>query len=152
MADATDRKTRASQERSEVHARPTTWKPPSLLPVPPPEEGWVFRYIRASMLGKTDNVNVSAKFREGWEPVRAADYPDLQVIPDHETRFPENIEVGGLILCKCPADLMRQRQEYYQQKAQGQMQAVDDNYLRESDPRMPMLKPERTTRVSRFGN
>jgi hypothetical protein len=30
------------------------------------------------------------------------------------------------------------------------MQAVDNSYLRNSDPRMPVLKPERATRTS-FG-
>jgi len=34
--------------------------------------------------------------------------------------------------------------------AQAQMSAVDNNYLKQSDPRMPVLKPERSTRTS-FG-
>jgi len=30
----------------------------------------------------------------------------------------------------------------------SQMSAVDNNFLRESDPRMPVLKPEKSTRKS----
>jgi hypothetical protein len=103
------------------------------------------------MMGVSDNKNVSSKFREGFQPVLASDYPDLHVVPDFESRFPDNIEVGGMLLCKIPAELMEQRRQAQQHQADGQMQAVDNSYLRQSDPRMPMLKPERTTRVTSSG-
>jgi len=147
MADT--RKPRETDTR-ENSTRPTTWKPPQLLPMPEPQEGWEFRYIRASLVGKSDNVNVSAKMREGWEPVSRSEVPELRVVNDHDTRFPENIEIGGLILCKAPTELLQQRRDYQRQQSEGQMQAVDRSYLRQSDPRMPLLPPERKTRVSGF--
>lgn len=146
-----DRKPRSTESR-EDSARPTTWRPAELLPTPEPREGMVFRWVRSSMLGRTDNVNVSAKFREGWEPVPASEFKELRIVNDHDTRFPENIEVGGLILCQCPAELMQQRRDHQSRQAMGQMEAVDRNYMREGDPRMPLLAPERKTRVSRFGD
>ena len=104
------------------------------------------------MVGKDDNANVSKRFREGWEPVAAKDFPELKIMNDQNSRFPENIEVGGLILCQAPKELMDQRKEYYGNMAQNQMRSVDESYLRENDARMPMLAPERKSRVSSSGN
>lgn len=146
-----ERTPRQSETRAEEERVPS-WKPPELLPTPEPREGLVYRWVRSSMLGRTDNVNVSSKFREGWQPVPASEFRDLKVVADHDSRFPDNIEVGGLILCQAPVELMQQRREYQARKAQGQMEAVDRNYMREGDPRMPLLKPERKTRISNFGD
>lgn len=146
-----NRKPREKDTR-ETLERKQQWKPAQLLPLPDPRPGMDFRWVRSAMLGKADNVNVSAKFREGWEPVPASEFPELKVVSDHDTRFPENIEVGGLILCQCPSSLMHQRREYQTQKSAGQMEAVDRNYMREGDRRMPLLPSERQSRVSRFGD
>jgi|TARA_R100001129_G_C5116566_1_gene188755 hypothetical protein len=89
-------------------------------------------------------------FREGWEPVRAEDHPELMLESDIGSQFKGNIEVGGLLLCKAPEELMAARTKHFQDIASNQMSSVDNNYLRESDPRMPMLNPERSTRTT-FG-
>ncbi len=94
---------RGSEDR-EVTQRVESWENPSNLPNPDPQPGWVFRWIRTSMVGKSDNTNVSMRFREGWEAVRAEDHPELNVISDHESRFPGCVEVGGLLLCKAPEE------------------------------------------------
>jgi hypothetical protein len=82
--------------------------------------------------------------------VKAKDYPELRVISDHGSRFPDNIEVGGLLLCAAPTDLVKDRVAHQNEVAQSQMQAVDRNFMRENDPRMPVLRPERSSRTS-FG-
>jgi len=109
-----------------------------------------FRYVRTATLGKSDNPNVSARFREGYVPVKAADHPELQVLSDQDSRFPDNVEIGGQLLCAIDADIAKDRIEQQLAQTQNQMQAVDNSYLRTSDPRMPVLKPERSTRTS-FG-
>ena len=148
-----------SEERTprEEYNRKTTqrkksWSPPSVLPDPEPEEGWVFRWIRTSMIGNPDNTNVSSKFREGWEVVKAEDQPSLKILSDQDSRWGQDgaIEVGGLLLCKAPQEMVSQRREYYGDMADQQMNGIDNNFLKENDPRMPVLKPERQTRVS-FG-
>lgn len=149
MADA---RTKRAMETREETGRGKQWKPPSLLPTPDPQEGWEFRWVRTSMLGSGDTVNVSSKFREGWEPVSKEEFPELKILSDLDSRFPENIEVGGLLLCKAPRELMEQRRAYQAARTAGQMDAVDNNYMREGDPRMPLLAPERSSRVSRFGS
>jgi hypothetical protein len=93
---------------------------------------------------------VSQKFREGWIPVKAEDHPELEVMSDVGSRFDGNIEVGGLLLCKAPEAEMKRRQEYFEQMAENQMESVDNSFMRENDPRMPVLKPERSSRTT-FG-
>jgi hypothetical protein len=102
------------------------------------------------MMGDSDNKNVSSKFREGWTPVRAEDHPELQVLPDIDSRFEGNVEVGGLLLCENSTEYVESRREAHDDMAQSQIQSVDNNYLRQSDPRMPVLNPERSTKTS-FG-
>ena len=135
--------TRAAAER------PKQWMPPQLLPDPTPEPGYVFRWIRVSTLGSNDPMNVSSKFREGWEPVKASDHPEVHVMGSGEGRFADSIEVGGLILCKTPKELAEQRDAYYRRQAEGQMDSVDNSFMRESNPKMPLFK-ERRSEVS-FG-
>jgi hypothetical protein len=121
-----------------------------MLPVPEPREGIEYRWIRTSTLGNSDNTNVSSRFREGWTPVRKEDHPNLQVVSDIDSRFTDNIEVGGLLLCQNSTENVQARRDAQLQQAENQMDAVDNSYLRNSDPRMPVLKPERSTRNS-FG-
>jgi hypothetical protein len=143
------RESREVESRAELE-RPKRWMPPSLLPDPEPEAGYSFRWIRLSTLNSPDPVNISSKLREGWEPVKASDQPKLRLISNPNGRFPDGIEVGGLLLCKTPVEFTQQRDEYYQEQANAQMSSVDNTYMRESDPRMPMFK-ERSTKVT-FGS
>jgi hypothetical protein len=138
-----DSRTLDTRESSE---RKVTWKRANALPDPDPQEGVEFRWIRTSTLGQNDNTNVSAKFREGWEPVRLEDHPELKVLPDVDSKFKGNVEVGGLLLCRNSKENMDARREYHRQQTASQMAAVDNNYMRESDPRMPVLRPEKSTR------
>ena len=150
MADERAPKKPRALETREDEARDMPWEPASILPDPEPQDGWVFRWIRTSMVGTLDNTNVSKRFREGWEPVRAEDHPELQIMSDHKWAQKGGIEVGGLLLCKAPEETVEKRRTYYRNHAESQMQAVDNNYMRESDPRMPVLPPDRKTRVA-FG-
>ena len=138
-----DSRTVDTRESSE---RKVTWKRANALPDPDPQEGVEFRWIRTSTLGQNDNTNVSSKFREGWEPVKLEDHPELKVLPDVDSKFKGNVEVGGLLLCRNSKENMDARREYHQQLTASQIAAVDNNYMRESDPRMPVLKPEKSTR------
>ena len=134
----------------EATERPKQWMPPLLLPDPHPEPGYVFRWIRVSTLGSDDPMNVSSKLREGWEPVKASDHPEIQLMgTGSKARFADSIEVGGLLLCKTPAEFAEQRDAYYRNQASGQMDSVDNNFMRENDPRMPLFK-DRQTKVT-FG-
>jgi hypothetical protein len=143
-----NREPRALQMRDSTE-RPKKWSPPQLLPDPTPEEGYAYRWIRISTLGKDDAINVSGKLREGWEPVKASDHPEVRLFSGGQNRYTDSIEVGGLLLCKTPVEFVDQRNAYYGQQAESQMQSVDNTYMRENDPRMPLFK-ERSTKVT-FG-
>ena len=136
---------RSKESRSE-YQRPAKWMPPQLLPEPEPEEGWAFRWIRLSTLNNPDPVNITSKLREGWEPVKASTQPKLSLMNNPNGRFPDGIEIGGLLLCKTPVEFTRDRDAYYLNQAEAQMNSVDSNFMRESDPRMPMFK-ERSSSV-----
>ena len=125
--------------------RKQQWTPPQTLPAPAPQPGWVFRYIRTSIMGTADPSNTSAKFREGWEPCKAEDHPELMHHADPNSKFKGNIEIGGLLLCKAPEELMKQRDDYYAQQAKAQLQSVDNNFMRLNDERMPLFSEKKTT-------
>tara|TARA_A100001391_G_C4946526_1_gene245993 strand:- start:419 stop:694 length:276 start_codon:yes stop_codon:yes gene_type:complete len=88
--------------------------------------------------------------REGWIPVKAEDHPELEIQSDFNSRFQGNVEVGGLLLCKAPEEKIRSRTEHFQRVSANQMESVDNNFMRENDPRMPLSAPERNTRTT-FG-
>lgn len=134
---------RASSER------PRSWQPPQLLPDPTPQEGWEFRWVRIATQGQTDPSNISSKLREGWEPARAADHPEIHIFNDPNSQFKDNVVIGGLMLCKIPAEFVKQRNDWYNRQAESQMSSVDNNFMRENDPRMPLFK-DRQSKVT-FG-
>ena len=132
-------------ENRENAKRTQAWRPPETLPSPTAQPGWVFRWIRTSMVGQVDPTNVSAKFREGWEPVKADDHPELMYMADPNTKFKGNVEIGGLLLCKAPEEMVKQREAYYSRQAQNQIESVDNNFMRQNDARMPLFSEKRTT-------
>jgi hypothetical protein len=143
-----EKSTRLARELDtrEKMERPKQWMPPQLLPDPKPEEGYAFRWIRIASLGKDDATNISGKLREGWEPVKASDHPEIRLFgSDSNAKFPDCVEVGGLLLCKTPVEFTEQRNSYYRNQAEAQMQSVDNTYMRENDPRMPMFKERKST-------
>ena len=130
--------------------RPTAWRAPEVLPSPDDRPGYKHRWVRISTMGTSDPSNISSKLREGYEPCKAEDYPELMMHATTEGRFKGNIEVGGLLLCRIPEEFMQQRAAYYAEQAKAQMESVDNNFLRQSDSRMPLFA-EKSTKVS-FGS
>ena len=127
------------------HERPKQWIPPELLPEPDRQPGYAYRWIRVSTLNSADPRNLSAKLREGWEPVSIEEQPKFQLLVDPTSRFKDNIEIGGLLLCKTPVEFVEQRNAYVNQQTQAQTEAVDNNLMRQSDPRMPLFKERKST-------
>ena len=128
----------------QVMARPQAWRPPETLPSPDPRPGWKHRWVRTSTMGTADPSNISSKLREGYEPCKAEDYPEMMMHASTEGRFKGSIEVGGLLLCRIPEEFLQQRMEYYSGQNKAQMESVDNNFLRESDPRMPLFSEKRS--------
>ena len=140
---AENRTSRELETRSKTE-RPKTWQPASTLPEPDEQPGYAYRWIRVSMVGQADASNVSSKLREGWEPVNIEEQPQFKMLVDANSRFKDNIEVAGLLLCKIPEELMDQRREYFAKKNRAQIESVDNNFMRENDPRMPLYSEKKS--------
>jgi len=138
----------------DIEARKETreWKPPSLLPEIKQEPGWAYRWVRVSLANEADNLNVSSRMREGWEPVKHSDHPEVNLPVNPNSSFGDSIEIGGLLLCKMPQEMVDQRNEYYRGKAKAQEQAVDNNLMRQNDPRMPLFSDKKSTASFGKGN
>ena len=132
-------------EKRERTPRKQAWRRPELLPSPTPQAGYTFHWVRLSTRGQSDAINVSSKLREGWEPVRAVDHPEIFLSNIENERFKDNVVIGGLLLCKAPVELVEERNAYYALQTKSQMIAVDQSLMRENDPRMPLFNERKTT-------
>jgi len=141
MADSRTNREITSREKTARYV----YTPSSTLPDPTPEPGYVYRWIATHIMGQSDPTNVSRKMREGWVPVKAADHPELMLEGSEKTG---NVEIGGLMLCKQPVEQAKARDEYFTKQAQDQMESVDNHFMRNNDPRMPLFSDRKST-VSR---
>jgi hypothetical protein len=140
-----DTRTPREIETRQHDTRPMAWKPPELLPEPDKVPGFAYRWIRVSTLNTADPRNLSAKLREGWEPVKIEEQPKFALLADPTSRFKDNIEIGGLLLCKTPIEFVDQRNDYYAKTTREQTEAVDNNFMRQNDPRMPLFKESKSS-------
>jgi len=143
---ANTRKPRDMESREQTGRKSDAWIQPSDLPTPNPVEGWAFRWIRTGSLGSADVRNVSRRFREGWVPVVASEHPELAAQSDVGSKYPDGLEIGGLLLCKIPVEAMERRDEHFDNLNQQAMQSVDRGFMQEHDPRMPKYN-ESTSRT-----
>jgi hypothetical protein len=120
--DNNKRTSRASQTR-EKQSKPKVWSPPSSLDAPPAPTGFVHRWIRT--------------------------YPDSDYPQVEDGKYAGVIGVGGLVLARVPEEIAKQRSEYYKKQAQDNVEAVDNDLMKEQHPSMP-INIDRQTRVT-FG-
>lgn len=149
MAENRTERNLTNRDAETRERRVRQWQPAATLPSPAPIPGYEFRWVRTAILGQADPTNVSGKMRQGWEPVRAEDHPEMML----EANKSGNIEIGGLLLCKTPAEFMEQRDAYYSKQSRAQMDSVNNTLFRENDPRMPLFKDHKSeTSRSAFGS
>jgi len=98
---------RASQTRDKIESV-KVWTPPNSLDAPPAPTGYRHQWIRAEILGASDAKNIASSLREGWELVRADQYPDSQYPEMTEGRYAGVIGVGGLLLARIPEEIALQ--------------------------------------------
>ena len=148
MKKEQDTTSRASSTRSKTE-RPKVWTPPSSLDAPPAPDGFRHRWIRAESLGFSDTKNVSARLREGFELVRADEYPDAQYPVITDGKYAGVIGVGGLLLARISEEIAKQRAAYIESLAKGQDEAVEHDLMKEQHKSMP-INVDRQSRVT-FG-
>ena len=149
MENTIDKKTSRASQTREKTAHKKVWNPPSPLDSPPAPSGFKHRWIRAESMGFQDTKNVSASLREGYELVRADEYPDSQFPVIEDGKYSGVIGVGGLLLARIPEEIIKQRQEYYASQHNEKVKAMDNDLMKEEHPSMP-IDIDRQTRVT-FG-
>lgn len=147
----TTNKTTREMTNREVTERPKQWMPPDLLPEPDKQSGYTYRWIRVSMLNTADPRNISSKMREGWEPVTLEEQPKFKLLANPNGQWKDNIEIGGLLLCKIPTEFVEQRKKHYDDITKQQAEAVDNSLMRQSDARMPLFSERKSTSTKGFG-
>ena len=145
-----NRASRETESRVKT-ARRRPWAPPSRLDAPPAPMGYRHRWLRASAGGVEDRSNIAGRLREGYELVRADEYPDYPASTMDEGKHAGVISVGGLLLARIPEETVEERNAHYTKRANDQMQAADNELLK-SNAHSSMLieRPARRSRVS-FG-
>ena len=152
-SDREDKKIdRTDREVDVRESKVKSWAPASSLPEFNQKAGWSYRWVRSSLLNEPDNMNVSAKMREGWEPVKHSEHPEIQLAADPNSQYKDSIEIGGVLLCKIPSELMEQRQAHIDQMTRQQTEAVDAQFMSSNDPRMPKFaEGQETGNTGKFG-
>ena len=142
---ATENRLQREMTSRAVQERPKQWQQADLLPEPDKEPGYAYRWIRVSTLNAIDQRNITGKYREGWEPVSSEEQPKFKLLVDPNSRYKDNVEIGGLLLCKTPTEFVEQRNKHYADQTRAQTEAVDNNLMRQSDPRMPLFKENKSS-------
>ena len=148
MSEENKRTPRASQTRDK-ESKPKVWTPPSALDAPPAPNGFRHRWVRAESLGFQDTKNITGRLRQGYELVRADEYPDSDYPIVEDGKYAGVIGVGGLVLTRVPEEVAKQRQAYYAKQSQEQVEALDNDLMKEQHSSMP-INIDRQTRVT-FG-
>jgi hypothetical protein len=149
MENNNDKRTSRASQTREKTAKKKVWTPPSSLDAPPAPTGFQHRWIRAESLGFQDTKNIAGRIRSGYELVRSDEYPDSDYPIVEDGKYKGVIGVGGLVLARVPEEIAQQRSEYYQKQAQENVEAVDNDLMKEQHPSMP-INIDRQTSVS-FG-
>ena len=149
MSNENEKRTSRASQTREKETRKKVWTPPSSLDAPPAPTGFKHRWIRAESLGFNDAKNVNGRLRQGYELVRSDEYPNADYPVVEDGKYAGVIGVGGLLLTRVPEEIAKQRSEYYIKQGQDNVEAVDNDLMKEQHPSMP-INIDRQTRVT-FG-
>jgi len=149
MSNENEKRTSRASQTREKETRKKVWTPPSSLDAPPAPTGFRHRWVRAESLGFNDTKNVSGRIRQGYELVRADEYPDAEYPIVEDGKYAGVIGVGGLVLTRVPEEIAKQRQDYYAKQGMEQVEALDNDLMKEQHQSMP-INIDRQSRVT-FG-
>ena len=145
----TNKKIDSRASQTKVQEQKKVWTPPSSLDAPPAPDGFKHRWIRAESMGFDDTSNMSAKLRSGFELVRADEYSEVDYPQVQEGKYKGVIGVGGLLLARIPVEVVKSREQYFNNMTQDADTAIERDLMKEQHPGMP-INAERQSRVT-FG-
>ena len=149
MENKKSKKTSRSENSREKQKRTQPWRPPSSLDAPDAPPGFKHRWIRAETLGVDDKKNMAGRLREGFELVRADEYPEFPSPTIENGKHAGVIGVGGLLLARIPEEIVKEREDYFKSQTKAQEDSVDNNLFKEQHRSMP-ISVDRQSRVT-FG-
>ena len=149
MENKNDKRTSRASQTREKTSQKKVWTQPSPLDSPPAPTGFRHRWVRAETLGFSDTKNVMGRIRQGYELVRADEYPDSDFPVVEDGKYAGVIGVGGLVLTRVPEEIAKQRQEFYTKQGLEQVEALDNDLMKEQHQSMP-INIDRQSRVT-FG-
>jgi len=138
----------ASREVEEEY----TFEEPDALSIPDSvqarfdNEEMSLRWIRISVKGVDDIMNVGKKQQEGWIFVTPDEVPEMAITSfvREEGRYLGAVCRGDLALAKKPTAKVKARQKFYENKANEQMDAVNAQLMKSSDSRMPITNTSKS--------
>ena len=148
MKKEENKTSRASQTREKTK-RKKVWTPPSYLDTPNAPAGFRHRWVRGEILGYVDTKNIQGRLRSGYELVRADEYPEEDYATMPDGKYKGIIGHGGLVLTRVPEEIARQRADYFKRLSSEQIEAVDNDLMKEQHKSMP-IEIDRQTRTT-FG-
>jgi len=103
-------------------------------------EGVGLRWIRISVKGEDDILNVGIRQQEGWTFVTSDEVPEMAVTSfvREEGRYLGTVCRGDVALAKKPIEKIAARRKFYEKKANDMMDAVNAQLMKSSDSRMPI--------------
>jgi hypothetical protein len=113
-------------------------------------EGLDLRWIRISLRGQEDIMNVGKREQEGWIFVEPSEVPEMastSYVRD-EGRYLGTVCRGDVALAKKPINQVKARRAFYEKKANDMMDAVNAQLYNNSDARlrnMPVSNSSRST-------
>ena len=113
-------------------------------------EGLDLRWIRISLRGQEDIMNVGKREQEGWTFVEPGEVPEMastSYVRD-EGRYLGTVCRGDVALAKKPINQLKARLAFYEKKANDMMYAVNAQLYNNSDARlrnMPVSNSSRST-------
>ncbi len=140
--------TRSSQLREKNTKEQTTYtfEEPNLLEIPEPivnrfnDAGMTLGWIRLTLKGKDDVSHIGRKMQEGWEFVSQEEVPEMEhssIVRD-EGKYAGAVCRGDVALGKIPTKLFQSRSEFYRNKSDQLMEAVNSQLMTGNNSSMPI--------------
>ena len=89
-------------------------------------------------MGFLDTKNIQGRLRSGYELVRSDEFPEDDYPAISDGKYAGVIGHGGLVLTRVTDEIAKQRSEYFSKQGQDQMDAVDNDLMKEQHKSMPI--------------
>jgi hypothetical protein len=138
--------TREQTTHDSLQDFPSSWRPAGIIPAFNRKPGWDYKMVSFALRGQSDSANVQRALTEGWRMVHPSEHPELAYLLEIPGASQDRIESGGLVLCKMPLELAKQRDRYNQARSSQQVQSVDAQLKNEfaGDTRVELINERRT--------